>query len=299
MQAYTFSFIGVGNMGGALARAAVKKLPPEQVFLSNRTFEKAEALAAELGCAAGPADRAARDGKFIFLGVKPQMMADLLAEIGPVLAERTDRFLLVTMAAGLTMARIAAMAGGEYPVIRIMPNTPCAVGEGIVLCDANGKVTVEELDEFTDALSGAGIIDRLDERLIDAGCALSGCGPAFVCLLLEALADSGVGGGRPRQKAQLYAPPLGKCTAALHRGPRAHPGEKGPALRRPDGKRHGGAPAGHRGPPWGAEGRGMLPWGDRHRRSPGPGGAELPGRGHGGGDRIRGKDEGIGEVTLC
>ena len=185
MQSYTFSFIGVGNMGGALARAAVKKLPPEQVFLSNRTFEKAEALAAELGCAAGPADRAARDGKFIFLGVKPQMMADLLAEIGPVLAERTDRFLLVTMAAGLTMARIAALAGGEYPVIRIMPNTPCAVGEGVILCDANGKVTAAELDEFTDALSGAGIIDRLDERLIDAGCALSGCGPAFVCLLLE------------------------------------------------------------------------------------------------------------------
>ena len=155
MQSYTFSFIGVGNMGGALARAAVKKLPPEQVFLSNRTFEKAEALAAELGCAAGPADRAARDGKFIFLGVKPQMMADLLAEIGPVLAERTDRFLLVTMAAGLTMARIAALAGGEYPVIRIMPNTPCAVGAGVVLCDANRQVTAQELEDFSAALAGA------------------------------------------------------------------------------------------------------------------------------------------------
>ena len=224
MQAYTFSFIGVGNMGGALARAAVKKLPPEQVFLSNRTFEKAEALAAELGCAAGPADRAARDGKFIFLGVKPQMMADLLVEIGPVLAERTDRFLLVTMAAGLTMARIAAMAGGEYPVIRIMPNTPCAVGEGIVLCDTNGKVTVEELDEFTDALSGAGIIDRLDERLIDAGCALSGCGPAFVCLLLEALADGGVACGLPRKKALLYAAQMVKGTAELQLATGDHPG---------------------------------------------------------------------------
>ena len=224
MQSYTFSFIGVGNMGGALARAAVKKLPPEQVFLSNRTFEKAEALAAELGCAAGPADRAARDGKFIFLGVKPQMMADLLAEIGPVLAERTDRFLLVTMAAGLTMARIAALAGGEYPVIRIMPNTPCAVGEGVILCDANGKVTAAELDEFTDALSGAGIIDRLDERLIDAGCALSGCGPAFVCLLLEALADGGVACGLPRASALEFAAQMlsGAARLALESG--RHPG---------------------------------------------------------------------------
>ena len=128
------------------------------------------------------------------------------------------------MAAGLTMARIAAMAGGEYPVIRIMPNTPCAVGEGIVLCDANGKVTVEELDEFTDALSGAGIIDRLDERLIDAGCALSGCGPAFVCLLLEALADSGVACGLPRKKALLYAAQMVKGTAELQLATGDHPG---------------------------------------------------------------------------
>ena len=189
MAAYKFTFIGTGNMGAALARAAAKSLPGEEILLSNRTPAKAEALARELGCAAGPAAQAAEEAAYIFLGVKPQMMADLLAEIGPVLAERTDRFLLVTMAAGLTMARIAALAGGEYPVIRIMPNTPCAVGEGVILCDANGKVTAAELDEFTDALSGAGIIDRLDERLIDAGCALSGCGPAFVCLLLEALAD--------------------------------------------------------------------------------------------------------------
>lgn len=224
MAAYKFTFIGTGNMGGALARAAAKSLPGAEILLSNRTPAKAEALARELGCAAGTAEQAAREGAYIFLGVKPQMMADLLAEIGPVLAERTDRFLLVTMAAGLTMARIAAMAGGEYPVIRIMPNTPCAVGEGIVLCDANGKVTVEELDEFTDALSGAGIIDRLDERLIDAGCALSGCGPAFVCLLLEALADSGVACGLPRKKALLYAAQMVKGTAELQLATGDHPG---------------------------------------------------------------------------
>ena len=132
MSAYTFSFIGTGNMGGALARAAVKKLPGSQVLLSNRTAARAETLAKELGCASGSVTRAAQEGRYIFLGVKPQMMEALLSQIAPILAARTDRFVLVTMAAGLTMERIAAMAGGAYPVIRIMPNTPCAVGEGVV-----------------------------------------------------------------------------------------------------------------------------------------------------------------------
>ena len=201
MADYIFSFIGTGNMGGALARAAARKLPPEAILLSNRTPEKAAALAEELKCGHAAPHRAAEQGKYIFLGVKPQMMGDLLAEIGPVLARRRDRFLLVTMAAGLTMERIAAMAGGDYPVIRIMPNTPCAVGEGVILCDANERVTEEELTEFMDDMSGAGVVDRLEERLIDAGSAVSGCGPAFVCLLLEALADGGVAAGLPRGTA--------------------------------------------------------------------------------------------------
>lgn len=224
MPTYTFSFIGTGNMGSALARAAARKLPPEAILLSNRTPDKARALAEELGCAHGTSLRAAAEGKYVILGVKPQMMPDLMAEIGPVLAGRDDRFILVSMAAGLTMARIASLAGGAYPVIRIMPNTPCAVGEGVILCDADENVTAEEFAEFADALSEAGITDRLDERLIDAGCALSGCGPAFVCLLLEALADGGVACGLPRKKALLYAAQMVKGTAELQLETGDHPG---------------------------------------------------------------------------
>ena len=234
-MSYTFSFIGTGNMGGALARAAVRKLPPETVFLSNRTPEKAEKLAVELGCPCGTVDRAAKDGKFIFLGVKPQMMAGLLTEISPLLAAREDRFILVTMAAGLTMKRIAAMAGGDYPVIRIMPNTPCAVGEGVILCDANELVSQEELDEFMDGMGGAGIIDRLDEKLIDAGSAVAGCGPAFACLMMEALSDGGVACGLPRQKALLYAAQMMKGTAALQLASGEHPGVMKDAVCSPGG----------------------------------------------------------------
>lgn len=235
MADYIFSFIGTGNMGGALARAAARKLPPEAILLSNRTPEKAAALAEELKCGHAAPHRAAEQGKYIFLGVKPQMMGDLLAEIGPALARRRDRFLLVTMAAGLTMERIAAMAGGDYPVIRIMPNTPCAVGEGVILCDANERVTEEELTEFMDAMSGAGVVDRLEERLIDAGSAVSGCGPAFVCLLLEALADGGVACGLPRRKALLYAAQMVRGTAALQLTTGEHPGAMKDAVCSPGG----------------------------------------------------------------
>ena len=117
-------FIGTGNMGGALARAACKSIPGDQVLLSNRTPEKARVLAEELGCQAVDNATVAERADLIFLGVKPQYMAGLLSDIGPVLDQREKRFILVSMAAGLTIPRIRELAGKDYPVIRIMPNTP-------------------------------------------------------------------------------------------------------------------------------------------------------------------------------
>lgn len=130
MRADIWDLIGTGNMGGAVARAVRKHLDGERLLLANRTASKAEALAQELGCRTVDNETVAETANFIFLGVKPQMMAALLAELGPVLARRTNRFILVTMAAGLTIARIQELSGGNYPVIRIMPNTPAAIGEG-------------------------------------------------------------------------------------------------------------------------------------------------------------------------
>ncbi len=234
-MSYLFAFIGTGNMGAALARAAVKTVSPEKIILANRTPAKAEALAAATGCAVGTALDAAAQSKFIVLGVKPQMMAALMAEIRPALAGRRDRFILVSMAAGLTIDRIAAMAGGNLPVIRIMPNTPCAVGAGLMMYDANSLVTEEELTEFTAAMAGAGVLDRLEERLIDAGCAVAGCGPAFMALFLEALSDGGVSCGMPRDKAMLYAAKMAEGTAKLMLETGQHPGVMKDAVCSPGG----------------------------------------------------------------
>ena len=238
----TFGFIGTGNMGGALAKAAAKAMPAENIYLANRTAAKAEALAKELSCHAATAQQAAQCG-YIFLGVKPQMMKDLLSELAPILSARQDSFVLVSMAAGLTMADIQSMAGGEYPVIRIMPNTPVAVGGGTVLYDATENVSDAVLAQFCQNMRCAGFLDRLPEKLIDAGTAVAGCGPAFACLFMEALADGGVACGLPREKAMRYAQQLLLGTAQLAITTGQHPGQMKDAVCSPGGSTIAGVQA--------------------------------------------------------
>ena len=218
-----FGFIGTGNMGGAMATAARKAMPGENLLLSNRTPEKARALAERLGARTVDNLTAAREADYLFLGVKPQMMADMLASIRDTLHERATPCVLVSMAAGLTMGRIREMAGAEYPIIRIMPNTPAAVGQGVVLCCFDG-VDDAKLDTFKTAMAGAGMLDFVDEALIDAGSAVCGCGPAFAAMMIEALADGGVACGLPRAKAQAYAAQALLGTAALALRTGQHPG---------------------------------------------------------------------------
>lgn len=205
MSEVKFGFIGTGNMGAALARALRKAVPGHEVLLSNRTAIKAQTLAAELNCRAADNITVAGQAKFIFLGVKPQMMKEMLDGIKETLSARTDRFVLVTMAAGIKIDSINEMLGAKYPVIRIMPNTPVAIGEGVVLYSASEDVFMDEITDFSNCMRNVGILDRLDENLIDAACAVSGCGPAFVYMFAQALADGAVECGLPRAKAARYA----------------------------------------------------------------------------------------------
>lgn len=231
----TFGFIGTGNMGGALARAARRRLEGGQLLLANRTEAKAAALAKELGASLSNNRTIAGSADYMFLGVKPQMMGDLLAEIGPELSARRNRFVLVSMAAGLTIADIQAMAGGTYPVLRIMPNTPCSIGEGMVLYTRGPGVTEEEEQTFLEAMAGAGRFAPVPEKLMDAGSAVAGCGPAFVDLFVEALADGGVACGLPRAAAVEFAAQmvLGSARLILESG--KHPGELKDAVCSPGG----------------------------------------------------------------
>lgn len=229
----TFGFIGTGNMGGALARAARKKLPGENILLANRTAAKAETLAAELGCAAVD-NAAAAQADFVFLGVKPYLVAGLMEEISPVLSARTDRFVLVSMAAALTISDLRQRGCGDYPLIRIMPNTPSAIGEGVIFYTCDG-VTEAERQTFLEAMSGAGRLLPLDDHLMDAGSAVAGCGPAFVDLFLEAMADGGVACGLSRPMALECAAQtlIGAAKLMLETG--THPGALKDAVCSPSG----------------------------------------------------------------
>lgn len=232
----TYGFIGTGNMGGALARAAAKVVEDRRaLWLANRTPAKAEALADELGATVATNETIARECDYILLGVKPQLMGETLASLAPLLKERTTPFCLISMAAGLTVARLQEMAGGDYPVIRILPNTAVAVGEGVTLWCCSGNVTEAQKAGYMTLFSAAGLLDEIPEGLIDAACAVAGCGGAFACLFMEALADGGVLCGLPRDKALKYAAQMLRGTAALALETGEHPAKMKDAICSPGG----------------------------------------------------------------
>ncbi len=229
MAQYKLAFLGTGNMGGALVAAAANGGHGAECILANRTPQKAFELARQYGCAVAETNvQAAQQAEYIMLGVKPQMMAGLLAEIAPVLQKRkaeADPFCLVSMAAGLSVARLAEMAGVECPIVRIMPNTPCAIGKGMTLVVKNESASEAQAQEVCALLAAAGEFDRIDESLMDAGSVISGCVGAWVQMFMEGLADGAVEAGIPRLKAQKYAAGavMGAAALALESG--RHPGQ--------------------------------------------------------------------------
>ena len=214
-------FIGCGNMGGAIARSVVQVAGGENVLLANRTHAKAEALAKELGCKA-VSNQEAVNCDFLFLGVKPHLMGAMLADLKPQL-QANPNAILVSMAAGLTTGQIRQMAGTQQGIIRIMPKTPASIGAGMIqYCTLD--VSREKQDAFLTIMAKCGLMDSLPEALIDAASAVSGSGPAFAYLFMEALADGAVACGLPRQKALTYAAQMLLGSAQLLLTSGDHPG---------------------------------------------------------------------------
>ncbi len=225
-----YGFIGCGNMGGAIARAL--SCSTKDIMLSDRSG-RGKALARELGIAYGSAQEIIQGCDRIFLAVKPHLMAGVLEPLQPLLAERKP--LLISMAAGLTMARIGELAGCTTPFIRIMPNTPTAYGKGVIPWCANDLVSQAVLEDWLSDMAPCGLLDELPESLMDAASALSGSGPAYLFVMLEALADGAVACGLPRAKAYAYAAATmaGSAEMALQTG--RHPGELKDAVCSPGG----------------------------------------------------------------
>ena len=225
-----YGFIGCGNMGGAIARALSKATT--DILICDRSG-KAKALAESLSITySDPQTIAASCGR-IFLAVKPHMMKDVLLPLQDILAEKKP--LLITMAAGLEISQIEAFAGCALPVIRIMPNTPTAIGKGVIPYCCNSLAAESTVADWRSDMRYCGLLDELEERLIDAASALSGSGPAYMYIFLEALADGAVACGIPRAKAMEYAAMTMAGSAEMFLTTKQHPGTLKDAVCSPGG----------------------------------------------------------------
>ena len=225
-----YGFIGCGNMGGAIAKALGKVT--SDILIADRSG-RGKALAQELGCTYSDNETIAQQCDRIFLGVKPHMMKGVLLPLRPFLEERKP--VLITMAAGLEIAQIEAFAGTSLPIIRIMPNTPTAIGKGVIPYCCNELVDDNLLHDWLQDMRFCGMLDALEERLIDAASALSGSGPAYMYIFLEALADGAVACGIPRAKAMEYAAMTMAGAAEMFLTTKEHPGALKDAVCSPGG----------------------------------------------------------------
>lgn len=221
MKKYDAGFIGAGNMGGALAAAAINKVGGGKVAVACSSPASTAAKAKRLGCYAATAEDILANSSFVFLGVKPQKIERLVHSLAGEISVSDSIF--VSMIAGVSLEKLALLLGDKRKIIRILPNTACAVGKGVMLLSANEYVTAEELAVFHELMELSGIIDAINEELIDAASAISGCGPAYAYMFIEALADGGVKCGVPRDKAIKYAAQMLSGAAELVLGSGKHP----------------------------------------------------------------------------
>ena len=165
------AFIGCGNMGSALARAACASVGPDQVYLANRTYAKAEALALELGCHAVHDNvQAFEEADYLFLCVKPHLLSGVLAELGPSL-ERCPTKVLISVAAGVTLDTLRSFLPAkaqDAPLLRLMPNTCVEIGQGMSALCAAPSAQPHHIQAVQEILARSGRVDLMDEAHMDA-----------------------------------------------------------------------------------------------------------------------------------
>jgi len=196
-------------MGGALARGLVRAgaMPADHIILYDPHEAHVERTASQLsnGASARVADSprdAVKDADIVLLAVKPWVVEPLLAQIAPAL---TENHLVISIAGGIRLAKMEEIVSGKVPVIRTMPNTPALVGEGVTALTRGSHAKDPHYALAEELFAAVGKTAEVDERLMDAVTGLSGSGPAYVYLLIEALMDGGVKAGLTRETARLLA----------------------------------------------------------------------------------------------
>ena len=209
-------------MGGAIA-TAVSKSKGVELYLADYSTDKRDALAATLSATPCTNKEIAAECNFVFLGVKPGVIRSVLEEIKSEISSN-ENAVIVTMAAGVPLSTLEEMLP-QTKIIRIMPNTPVAVGCGMITWCKGARVTDCDAKTFSSIMSNAGRLDLVSESQIDAATAVAGCGPAFVYMFAEALSDGGVKCGLTRDKAMDYAVQTLIGAAEMIRKTGKHPGQ--------------------------------------------------------------------------
>jgi len=194
--------VGVGAMGKALLKGLLTVVEKERLLVADKAPEKLEELKADYQVEVQDVSSLVQAAQVIFLAVKPQ---DLIALLKDIVLNITAPKTIVSVAAGISIAKIENELPDNVGVIRVMPNTPCLINEGVMAVSAGSFVSADRLQLIVSWLQNLGVVRVVPEELLDAVTGLSGSGPAYVYLLIEALADGGVLAGLPRELALEFA----------------------------------------------------------------------------------------------
>lgn len=217
-------FIGMGNMGHALLSGALKVFPKEDFVFCAKTLETRRRIYEETGVEYTDSNaECANKCKYLVLAVKPQFYEEVLKGIRYML---TPEHVIISLAPGKTIEDLKYDLGNDKRIVRAMPNTPAMIGEGMTgISCRKEEFSDVELNILEKLFRACGKAEFIDESLMNAAVCASGSSPAFVCMFIEALADSAVRCGMPRKQAYTFAAQAVKGAAALVLESGEHPGE--------------------------------------------------------------------------
>lgn len=218
-------FIGTGNMASAIMGGIIKKqlIPAEEMIGADLSAPGRERAKSQFGIhVTGSNQEVVEKAEVIVLSVKPQFYADVIHEIRDGIR---DNQIVITIAPGKTLTWLKEQFGKDVKIVRTMPNTPALVGEGMTAACPNEHMTEEETAYVRTLLESFSRVEIVPEHLMDAVVSVSGSSPAYVFMLIEAMADAAVSGGMPRPQAYQFAAQavLGSAKMVLETG--KHPGE--------------------------------------------------------------------------
>lgn len=230
----TLGFIGFGNMAQAMAQGLVEAeaLSGERIFATAAHFDKLQASTAALGAhACESAQDVVEASDFVVLAVKPYLVEQVVEPVRDLLAGKA----VISVAAGLGYDFYEGILAPGTHHLSTIPNTPIAVGAGVVACEQRHSLSEGELAAFEDLFGQVALIEWLDGKLLSTASSIAGCGPAFAAMFLEALGDAGVKHGLPRATAYRLAAQMMMGTAKLHLETGMHPGAMKDAVCSPGG----------------------------------------------------------------